>query len=80
MAQLALAADRVRLAEAALQTTRTALDNGRATHTDVLDREAELAAARMVQLKVALDAIVTVESARVLSGLGEPGTTPGSVR
>ncbi|MCA9492064.1 MAG: efflux RND transporter permease subunit [Alphaproteobacteria bacterium] len=66
--QLSIAAERVRLAEEARQTTLTALDHGRATHTDVLDREAELAAARMVQLQVALDAIVAVEEARVLAG------------
>lgn len=66
--QLTLGAQRVRLAEEAVAATRTALENGRATHTDVLDREAELAAARLSQLQVALETITTVEAARVLAG------------
>ncbi len=66
--QLELATERVRLAEEAVQTTRTAQGLGRATHTDVLDREADLATARMTQQVVALETIVTAEAARVLAG------------
>ncbi len=70
--QLRVAAERVRLAEHAASVADTALENGRTTPAEVLDRRADLAMARAAELRVALEALLAVETARVQSGVSGP--------
>jgi outer membrane protein TolC len=70
--QLQIAAERVRLAEHAASVAETALENGRMTPADVLDRRADIAMARAAELRVALETLLAVETARVQSGVSGP--------
>lgn len=66
--ELDLAQERVRVAGRAVQAAQTALDQGRITAADLLERESDLAMARAAEQAVALDVVVAAESARALGG------------
>ena len=66
--QLAVAAERVRVAERALEAAELALRQGRSTTAALLERESALAQARAAQQRTALSVIVAAESARALAG------------
>lgn len=66
--QLRVAAERVELATRAVAATERALAQGRATTTQVLEREAELGMALAVQQRTAFSTIVAAERARTLAG------------
>ncbi len=71
--QLRVAAERVELAGRAVAATERALAQGRATATQVLEREAELGLARAAQQRTALATIIAAEKARSLGGKYGPG-------
>ncbi|MBT3288916.1 MAG: TolC family protein [Victivallales bacterium] len=66
--QLGLAAERVRLAERAALATQTAMEAGRLTTTDYLERRADLALAHAVQQHTVLSLILSHERQRGLTG------------
>lgn len=66
--RLRLAEQRIEVARRALSSVTSAYEAGRAPVVDVLDREADLAMARVAQLAVAVEVIIDVEAARRLSG------------
>jgi outer membrane protein TolC len=77
-ARLELAAEGVAMAQWAVDSAETALANGRLTHADVMDREAELAMARAGELQVAMSILLESESTRSLSGAFGPSSGPVS--
>jgi len=70
--QLALAKERVRLAERATLAAQTALDSGRLSATDFLERKADLAKAQAAEQQVALALIQAHTYQRALSGAYGP--------
>lgn len=66
--KLNVAANRVTLAKKALKTTETALENGRATSLDVVDRQRDLALSKAAQQKTALEIVLLREKERKLNG------------
>ncbi len=70
--KLALARERVQVAHRSVQAADTALNAGRATALDLLEREADLARARAAQQKAACDVLIARERLRVLMGAYGP--------
>ena len=70
--QLRVAAERVELAERAVAATKRAVAQGRATTTQVLEREAELGLARAAQQATALATVIAAQRARTLGGAYGP--------
>ena len=64
----AVAQERVRVAERAVALTTIALEAGRATAVDLLDRERDLALARSVEQRAAYELLVAAERLAVLGG------------
>jgi multidrug efflux pump subunit AcrB/outer membrane protein TolC len=73
-ARLELSAERVRLAQWAVDSAETALAAGRVAQAEVMDREVELAMAQAAELQDAMAILVEVETARGLAG--RYGPTP----
>ncbi len=71
--QLELAAERVRMAERAVLAAETAMEAGRLTSSEYLERRADLAMAQAVQQRTALSLILSYERQRGLSGAYGPG-------
>ncbi len=74
--KLGMAAEQVRLAERAARAADTALEAGRLTTLDYLERRADLALARASQQQAALDLILARERLRGLVGEYGPGAGP----
>jgi len=68
LGELHLARERIAVAERAVAQTRLAVDAGRQTRTDLLDRERDLAMARSAEQRAAHEALVAAERLRLLSG------------
>lgn len=66
--QLRVAAERVKLATRSVAATERALEQGRKTQTQLLEREAELGLARVAQQRTALSILIAQEKTRTLSG------------
>ncbi len=75
--KLSMAAQQVRLAQRAAKAADTALDAGRLTTLDYLERRADLALARASQQRAALDLILAQERLRGLVGEFGPGGRAG---
>ncbi len=65
---LNIASERIVLAKRAVKTAETALNNGRITPAEVVQREADLGLAQMAEQKAAFQVVVSVEKARALAG------------
>lgn len=67
--RMQVAAQRVTAAQRALQTVSQANAAGRAPVVDVLEREADLARARVAQLHTAVEILTDIEDAKILQGI-----------
>ena len=68
LGELALAAERIALAERAVSVTRVALDAGRRTATELLEVQRDLALARGAEQRAAYEVLVATERLRGLQG------------
>ncbi len=72
--ELDVARERIEVAERAVAQTALAVDAGRQTATDLLERERDLALARSAQQRAAHESLVAAERLRVLTGRAGPET------
>ena len=70
--QLAVAGERIEVAERAAAQTALAVQAGRQTGVDLLERERDLALARSAQQRAAHEALIAAERLRVLTGAPGP--------